>query len=123
MVNKPIIINGVDVSECEFYKTHSNSVVCNSKGSRGYIKDYGLHIHLNCKDNPNCYYKQLKRKEQECERLKWYMQEIRNQELSYLDIEWDEYQTHCIDTEYSNIINLVEEALEERSAEDCRYGK
>lgn len=67
--------------------------------------------------------KQLKRKEQECKRLKWYMQEIRMQELSHLDIEWDEYETHCIDTEYTNIINLVEEALEERSPEDCRYGK
>ena len=72
-------------------------------------------------DKENC--NLLKAKEQECERLKWYMQEIRNQELSYLDIEWDEYETHCIDTEYSNIINLVEEALEERSPEDCRYEK
>ena len=26
-------------------------------------------------------------------------------------------------TEYSNIINLVEEALEEISPEDCRYDK
>ena len=51
------------------------------------------------------------------------MQEIRMQELSHLDIEWDEYETHCIDTEYTNIINLVEEALEERSPEDCRYDR
>lgn len=62
-------------------------------------------------------------KDQECKRLKWYMQEIRMQELSHLDIEWDEYETHCTNTEYSNIINLVEEALEERSREDCRYDK
>ena len=66
---------------------------------------------------------QLQAKEQECKRLKWYMQEIRMQELSHLDIEWDEYETHCVNTEYSNIINLVEKALEERSPEDCRYGK
>ena len=51
------------------------------------------------------------------------MQEIRMQELSHLNIEWDEYETHCVNTEYSNIINLVEEALEERNQEDCRYGK
>lgn len=62
-------------------------------------------------------------KEQECERLKWYLKEIRDDELKTLDIEWDEYETHSFDTEYSNIINLVEEALEERSPEDCRYGK
>ena len=46
-----------------------------------------------------------------------------NDELKNLDIEWDEYETHCTNTEYSTIINLVEEALEERSPEDCRYGK
>lgn len=62
-------------------------------------------------------------KEKECERLKWYLKEIRYNELKTLDIEWDEYESHCIDTEYTNIINLVEEALEERNPEDCRYGK
>ena len=67
--------------------------------------------------------KTIEAKNQECKRLKWYMQEIRMQELSHLDIEWDEYETHCANTEYSNIINLVEEALEERSPEDCRYGR
>ena len=67
--------------------------------------------------------KTIEAKNQECKRLKWYMQEIRMQELSHLDIEWDEYETHCANTEYSNIINLVEEALEERNPEDCRYGK
>ena len=73
----------------------------------------------------NCYEltEKLEAKEQECERLKWYLKEIRDDELKTLDIEWDEYETHCIDTEYTNIINLVEEALEERSPEDCRYGK
>ena len=60
---------------------------------------------------------------QECERLKWYLKEIRYDELKALDIEWDEYETHCIDSEYSNIINLVEEALKERSSEDCRYDR
>ena len=63
----------------------------------------------------------IKTKEQECKRLKWYLKEIRDDELKSLDIEWDEYETHCVNTEYSNIINLVEEALEERSPEDCRY--
>ena len=65
----------------------------------------------------------FQRKKQECERLKWYLKEIRYDELKALDIEWDEYETHCIDSEYSNIINLVEEALKERSSEDCRYDR
>ena len=73
----------------------------------------------------NCFElrEKLDKKEQECERLKWYLKEIRYDELKALDIEWDEYETHCIDSEYSNIINLVEEALKERSSEDCRYDR
>ena len=71
----------------------------------------------------NEYEQQLDQLKAENKRLKWYMQEIRDEELHFLDIEWDEYETQCNSTEYSNIINLVEEALEERSPEDCRYGK
>lgn len=62
-------------------------------------------------------------KVQECDRLKWYLNKIRYQELSNLDIDYDEHETNCIDTEYTNIINLVKEALNERSPEDCRYDR
>ena len=51
-------------------------------------------------------------------RYKWYLEELHN-----LDIDYDEYKSNCTNTEYSNIINLVEEALEEISPEDCRYDK
>ena len=64
-------------------------------------------------DTTNRLSDQLQAKEQECEKLKWYLKEIRNEELLSLDIDYDEYETHCIDTEYTNIINLVEEALGE----------
>ena len=57
--------------------------------------------------------RKLKAKEQECKKLKWYMQEIRMQELSHLDIEWDEYETSARQEDYSNIITLVERALGE----------
>ena len=56
-------------------------------------------------------------------RYKWYLEEIRFQELHNLDIDYDEYKSNYANTEYSNIINLVEEALEEISPEDCRYDK
>ena len=52
MTDKQIIIDGVDVSGCEWY-------------SSTYFKPCG-----GCKNTPNCYYKQLARKEQECEELK-----------------------------------------------------
>lgn len=47
MTDKQIIIDGVDVSECD------ERSMC-----------------INCESVTNCYYKQLKRKEQECEKLK-----------------------------------------------------
>ena len=117
-----IIIDGVDVSGCKGFYIHDRSTTNIDYWMYGQCKsskEYGCY----CRNNPNCYYKQLKRKEQECERLKWYLKEIRYDELKALDIEWDEYETHCIDSEYSNIINLVEEALKERSSEDCRYDR
>ena len=57
-----IIINSIDVSGCKHYK------------SRTCIADYCLTDmpfgEAKCELNPNCHYKQLKRKEQECEELK-----------------------------------------------------
>ena len=55
----------------------------------------------------------LLRKEQECEELKKYLNQIRDEELSHLDIEWDEYETSARQEDYSNIITLVERALGE----------
>ncbi len=61
-MDKQIIIDGVDVSGCKHYK------------NRTCIADYCLtdmpFSEAKCELNPNCYYKQLKRKEQECERTK-----------------------------------------------------
>lgn len=54
MTDKQIIIDKVDVSECIYYKAPGKYNTC------GY----------DCKLTPNCYYKQLKCKEQECEELK-----------------------------------------------------
>ena len=54
-----------------------------------------------------------KNKEQECEELKKYLNQIRDEELSHLDIEWDEYETSARQEDYSNIITLVERALGE----------
>lgn len=114
MTDKEIIIHGVNVAECEFYE------LC------GCIDDN--HELNECKDNPNCYYKQLKRlefenkllkadyeaSEQENKKLKYYLNKIRDDELYSMDVEWDEYITECTSTEYTNIITFVEKALGER---------
>ena len=142
MTDKQIIIDGVDVAGCGAYKDKhckdktsimfcdtnlcSNYPYCDYKQLKRKEKelqeamDNYVQLDLQRVKEYNELVDLYKAKEQECERLKWYLKEIRDDELKTLDIEWDEYETHCIDTEYTNIINLVEEALEERSPEDCR---
>lgn len=56
---EPIIIDGVDVSEC---KHHRKCILPDNIGCK--IDDFL------CCDKPNCYFKQLIRKTQECEALK-----------------------------------------------------
>ena len=67
MSNKQIIIDGVDVSVCKLYNEDNGVVAPDGTAERTELcyltNDY-------CENNPNCYYKQLKRKEQECEELK-----------------------------------------------------
>ena len=63
MTDKPIIIDGVDVSKCGHYHY--------GKCEIDYDEWNNEIIHYNeCQNNPNCYFKQLKSKEQECEELK-----------------------------------------------------
>ena len=58
MADKEIIIDCINVNECEFY------------GYDGICKLYsGSNCSKDCSNYPNCNYKQLKRKEQECEEL------------------------------------------------------
>ena len=63
MTDKKIIIDGIDVTGCEWISEVGldSEYICNCNSPN---KTSGY-----CKYNPNCCYKQLKRKEQECERL------------------------------------------------------
>ena len=60
MAGKEIIIDDVDISGCE-YCLKMTKYRCTIQ--RDVYKCL-------CEENPNCHYKQLKRKEQECEKLK-----------------------------------------------------
>lgn len=137
--NKPIMIDGVDITNCIHRGTNK---LC------GDIDPYCRCYTGSCKDITNCYFKQLTRKTQECEKKSWeignlgykiknqrkeinerlkqlkakeqecedlkkYLNQIRDEELSHLDIEWDEYETSARQEDYSNIITLVERALGE----------
>ena len=71
------IIDGVNVSKCKHYEKHS-FYDCNET-----CEDNGAIVCTNCEDNSNCYFKQLQRKEQECEKLKAYAQRQENQREAY----------------------------------------
>lgn len=62
MTDKQIIIDGVDVNECIYFKMNNKMPMCRACNS-GVGSPY-------CEYHKDCYYKQLKRKEQECEKLK-----------------------------------------------------
>ena len=64
MTDKQIIIDGVDVSECEYY--NKDDKTCREVNGK-YETDI---CDFDKCENSNCYFKQLKRKEQECEELK-----------------------------------------------------
>lgn len=64
MTDKQIIIDGVDVSGCIYYQYNMCTATKDNYGDCSfYCKDYEM---------KDCYYKQLKRKEQECEELRQY---------------------------------------------------
>ena len=66
MTDKQIIIDGVNVNECLFYQTNFE------EDYDVKIKHYCSNWHNSCEsdNNSNCYFKQLARKELECEELK-----------------------------------------------------
>ena len=75
MTDKQIIIDGVDVSGCNYGEIEKSIFKCSC--------EYNVcSASMFCEDNPDCYYKQLKRKEQECERLKEGLSQIQNTSMS-----------------------------------------
>ena len=62
--NKPIMIDGIDVSGCMHYGSQNNCII------------YG---NEKCDRFPNCYFKQLARKTHECDKLHSIIQK-RNEE-------------------------------------------
>ena len=50
---------------------------------------------------------------EQAERYKQVLEQIRDYELENLDIEWDEYEVHCREVDYSPILTVVGKALGE----------
>lgn len=73
MTDKPIYVDGVDVSSCDFLAKEDD--YCSYSGEyRVYKGECGCSDEEMCKDHPNCFYKktlkQLAHKTRECEDLK-----------------------------------------------------
>ena len=93
MTDKLIMINGVDVSGCKYY---DDGTCCNEDV-----------FTLSC-ENTNCMYKQLKRKEQECEGLKKTIAEIKDiaeNVQSFVDIRLED----DVYTEMDKILQKISE--------------
>ena len=70
MDDKQIMIDNVDVRECEHVRISTSLFK-----EKTYVQCSAFFLenddsYCDCTDNPNCYFKQLKRKEKECEQLK-----------------------------------------------------
>ena len=103
--NNPIIIDGVDVSGCiSFDKNNEYNICCYDD-----IREDKIPFANFCVENKNCYYKQLKRKEQECEELKEECEEHRSNAESY-----------CKSYQYSCVVNgkITDKALKYKQALD-----
>ena len=84
MTDKQIIIDGVDVSGCKKYEheiVRCNATLQNMCFCGGRCTD---------KKNADCYFKQLKRKEQECNKLKQTLAEIEEIAMCIMDDDLEE---------------------------------
>ena len=111
MADKQIIIDCVDVSGCKHYK------------NRTCIADYCLTDmpfgEAKCELNPNCYYKQLKRKEQECEELK--KQLIKCDDNIIVDCEYSKKDLCSFIHRKKEVINGLQQQLDQLKAENDKY--
>ena len=94
-----IIIDGVDVSGCNHYieRFYSN---CNE-----------TNVYATCRNNSNCYFKQLARKTQECEELKKDLDRSNNnflrEELKNTELTIENYRIDQANMRQKNTANLL----------------
>ena len=119
MTDKQIIIDGVDVSECDFLAKKDD--YCSYSGvTYAYKGQCMCSDEEMCKEHPKCFYKkvlkQLKAKEQECERLNTKLLNLLGKEgLRQSEKEFYEGQLNQLKAEndkLKNTLNSVKNSLE-----------
>lgn len=101
MSERKIIINDIDIANCKFWKGYCRI---------GSLCDYARHL---CEVKSDCYYKQLKRKEQECEKYKQALNDI-------LSIATNSDMLPCADFEVD--CTKCKDRITEKGKRCMRYG-
>ena len=120
MEHEPIYLDGVDVSGCKGFYIHDRSTTNIDYWMYGQCKsskEYGCY----CRNNPNCYFKQLKRKEQEYEELRQYhnkcCKEFENEKQALLEkynqVSINFYNGDYCNTEHCSLLKTKEQECEE----------
>lgn len=145
MTDKEIINNGVNVRDCaciieDYYYQQANNLANGYKHIKNVCElgERGAECYrLFCKDNPNCYYKQLKRKEKECEKYKkkfsrffnidnqecWDIAFLNNKKAKYkqaldeIEKYLDTQQKYFDGEDYRNLLDIINEAKGEINEE------
>lgn len=102
MTKEPIMIDDIDVSECEFYWQEEG--LCNNGN-----------LSSNCQENKDCIYKRYIRKEQECEELRGGQRDL-NKVIKELKEQCDQLQARLDDVlivNYEAIAERYKQALQE----------
>ncbi len=112
MTKEPIMIDGVDVYECEHFREEFTEFYLNDPDI-DYI-NYCCAYTNECKKHSDCYYKQLKRKEQECEQLEKQLQKYRSvlediREDMKQDTTCESRECGCDD--YAECLNCIKETI------------
>ena len=110
MTDKQIIIDDVDISGCE-YCLKMTKYRCTIQ--RDVYKCL-------CEENPNCHYKQLKRKEQECKNLE---EEIRGCRIGIKNISIENTEICKISEKYKQALDKIEKLIPKfDTSTECDYG-
>ena len=107
MTDKQITIDGIDVSGCIF---HSLTTM----GYAGY--NYCKCFECVCECHNDCYYKQLKHKEQECEELKRLIAKQKNAKIQLSKLKDKQYKEFC---DMKQTLIEIKEIAE--TADKCLY--
>ena len=92
MTDKEIIVDSIDISECEFlWKEKLPKRFCNNGN-----------LDCDCNSNPNCYFKQLKQKEQALNEIEKYL---------------DAQQKYFDGEDYHNLLDIINKVKGETDEE------